>query len=437
MTDIAAFRGVRYDTAVVRDPSKVVSLPYDKIDDAARERYYGRHELNVVRATSPMPRQSDHEGDTRYTRARDTLARWLHDGFIVRDVRPAVYPYQASYRLGAGPARVRNSFIALVRVAGEPAPTLLPHERTMPKPFTDRLELLRAARCHLGPIFLLYDDPTATAERLLQRVTSGAAAIEATHETERHRLWVADEPGIVAEVVAALAPLPCVVADGHHRLKVAAAYAEERKSAGVPDPESEWRMAAFVNVAGSNAVDILPTHRLLKGTLPADAAAIVESLRTLGPVREFPPGEEGEAAMLRDLARAHAEKRRAIGMVLAKAKGSHLLELDPFDRPELDVEFLHEKILAEKFAVSPEASAERLAFVRGTNEALSRLRAEGHAAAFLLNAVGVSEVFARANAGRLVPQKTTDFHPKFLTGMVMNLLGDDAERVAAIPGRRS
>lgn len=433
MTDIAAFRGVRYDTAVVRDASKVVSLPYDKIDDAARERYYGRHDLNVVRATSPMPLPSDHEGDTRYTRARDTLARWLHDGFIVRDVRPAVYPYQAAYRMGGGPARVRNSFIALVRVAGEPAPLLLPHERTLPKPFADRLELLRAARCHLGPIFLLYDDPTATAERLFQRVTAGSAAIEATHENERHRLWVADDPGIVSEVVAALKPLPCVVADGHHRLKVAAAYADERRD----DPEAAWRMAAFVNVAGSNAVDILPTHRLLKGSLPGDPGAVLESIRTLGSVREFPAGEEGEAEMLRELARARAEKRRAIGMVFARAKGSHLLELDRFDEPELDVEFLHDKILAEKLSVGPEAAEQRLAFVRGTNETLSRLRAEGHAAAFLLNAVDVAEVFARANAGRLVPQKTTDFHPKFLTGMVMNLLGDDARRIAAIPGRRS
>jgi uncharacterized protein (DUF1015 family) len=436
MTEIAGFRGVRYDTAVIRDVSKVVTLPYDKIDDAARERYYGRHELNVVRATSAKTMPSDHDGDNRYTRARDTLGRFLNDGFIVRDLRPAVYPYQTAYRMGGGPSRVRNSFLALVRVGGGDSAShlLLPHERTMPKPFADRLQLLRIARCHLGPIFLLYDDPTATAERLFQRVSAGPAATEAMHENERHRVWIADDPAIVSEVAATLAPLACVVADGHHRLKVAAAYAEETPD----DPSAQFRMAAFVNVAGGNAVDILPTHRLLKGSLPAEPAAIELSLRSLGPIREFPAGEEGEAEMIRELARARAEKRRAIGIVLPRAKkATLLLELDPFDVPELDVEFLHEKILAEALAVSPEASADRLLFVRGTNDALSRLRAEGHAAAFLLNGVSVAEVFGRANAGRLVPQKTTDFHPKFLTGMVMNLLGDDAARIAAIPGRRT
>ena len=432
MTEIAGFRGVRYDSAVVRDVSKVVSLPYDKIDDATREKYYGRHELNIVRATSAKAMPSDHEGDNRYTRARDTLARFLRDGFILRDVRPAVYPYQASYRAGAGPSHVRNSFVALVRVAGPgAAESLLPHERTMPKPFADRLELLRAARCHLGPLFLLYDDPTAAAERLFQRVTSGAAATQATHENERHRLWVADEPAIVSEVARVLEPLKCVVADGHHRLKVAAAYSAERPG----DEEATWRMAAFVNVAGSNAVDILPTHRLLKGAI-ADPAAAIEAIRSLGVVKEFPAGEAGEAEMLLDLHRVAAEKKRGIGVVIPRSKATHLLVLDEFDEPTLDVEFLHEKILGEKLGVSDEASSERLLFVRGTNEALQRLRAEGHAAAFLLNGVDVAEVFARANAGRLVPQKTTDFHPKFLTGMVMNLLGDDAARVAALPGRR-
>ncbi len=431
MTEIAAFRGVRYDAEIVRDVSKVVTLPYDKIDDAARERYYARHELNVVRATSGRDLASDSDLDDRSTRSRDFLARWLRDGFIVRDLRPAIYPYHVSYRAQGVPAqKTRVSFVALAKVGGDAAAHLLPHERTMPKPFQDRLRLLETARCHLGPVFLLYDDPTATAERLLQRLTTGPAATEATHENERHRLWVADDPAVIAEVVSALAPLPCVVADGHHRLKVAHAYADARPD----DLDSSFRMAAFVNVAGGNAIDVLPTHRLLRAPLPMPPAAVLDSLGAVGSVTEFPPGEEGEAEMIRALAAARADKSRAIGVALARVPSTHLLRLDRFDAPEIDVEFLHEKILAERLGVAPESAADRLVFVRGTNETLSRFRAEGHAAAFLLNPVEVGDVFARATAGRLVPQKTTDFHPKFLTGMVMNLLGSDADRLAAAPG---
>ena len=369
MAVVKPFRAVRYNTARAGPLQALVAPPFDVIDPAERERYIASDRHNVVRLTLP-----DSEGEA----ARE-LAAWQREGILVRDEGPAFWWLSQDFAGPDGARRTRTGFVASVRVEPYAAGAIRPHERTHECPKAGRLRLLRATRMELEPIFLLYEDESAAPRRALEPLAAGEPLMEAADSGVTSRLWRVDDPEALAAVEAALADLPLLIADGHHRYETALAFHEEDSSL-----ESEYAMAALVNTVGEG-LTIFPTHRVVQ---------------RLGEVEgtEVPGGPLGTLARLDSLDREHP------AAVLYRGGKAYLVRGSTAG--ELDAAFL-ERFRPEGVSYTPRAE-----------EAVARVD-EGEAeAAFLLRAPTIEQVTAVAAAGEVMPPKSTYFYPKLLSGLL-------------------
>ena len=266
---IRPFRAVTYSRKKVRNLSKVVTQPYDKIDDALQATYHGRHKRNFVRVIRGRAATADGEADNVYTRARDTVAKWFADGVLVRDGAPALWAYGVDYTTPEGRTHRRMGVVALA-VLEEYGGGIKPHEKTLAGPKADRLNLLRALRGHYEQIFFLYDDQARRADAILAALADTPAALEAKDDDGHvHRCWPIRGTDEIAAIQAAVAAGPTIIADGHHRYETALNYRREMAGVACDGPEApDAVLGIFVNMAASG-LTVLATHRTVKG-LPED-----------------------------------------------------------------------------------------------------------------------------------------------------------------------
>jgi uncharacterized protein (DUF1015 family) len=334
--------------------------------------------------------------------------------------------------------RRRRGLIALTRLADYSAGVVHRHERTLSGPKADRLELMRRTRTQTGQLFLLYDDAGRRVDKLLAEATRGPASTEAGDEYGvRHRLWVIADSAVIEQVTAALAEKKLVIADGHHRYETALAYRDECRrqhpQAG-PDAPHEFAMVTLVN-ARSQGLVILPTHRVMANLENFQFDAFRSKLAPHFDWYAYPFTGAAErdascADFLRDLA-ALGRERRAFGAYAGGAFYLFLLRPDadlekllpdvtPAQRA-LDVVLLHRHVLQEGLGITPEAvAAEKNIRYERELEAACAAVDDGRAqAAFLLSPVRVAQVMDMALAGEVMPQKSTDFFPKMLSGLAL------------------
>ena len=436
MPDIRPFRALRYDSATIGDPALVVAPPYDVIGPAEQERLLERHRANVVRLDLPREEPGD-DPDDRYRRAARTLAGWRSDGTLHKDPHPSIYVYEQVYRVpGSDVVRTQRGFFARLRLeAFGPGSSVLPHERTLPGPREDRYKLLRATGVNSSPIVTLYDDPDDAGGPVLDELTARPTDLDVVDDDGvRHRLWAVpadgDAAAVVSPLLAAAAAGPVSLADGHHRYETALRYQGERRMSRSceEDPAFDYVLALFSD-ATTQPLTILPTHRLLRG-LGDDGVS-----RLLGRLDEFfEVGRDASEASLRERFEAAGlasggEGRFALwtraGGVLLTARREmfepHLPEGGTALR-ELDVTLLG--IVLEHLAgIDADAvAAGAVAYTKSAAEAIGSVDAglDAPDAAFLLEPTPVESVLAVAAAGDLMPQKSTYFYPKALTGLVIN-----------------
>ncbi len=429
MVEIYPFRGVRYNLEKVGDLSSVVTQPYDKITPEMQEGYYKRSPYNIVRVIL-----NKEPGERRYTQAKEYLERWLAERVLIRD-QPAIYAYYQEYQ--AGEERLtRKGFIALFKLS-EYGDGILPHERTLSKPKEDRLKLMRATRANLGQVFVLYSDPELRINQILDQQISGQEPLEAVDEFDPgtvHRLWLVQDQRAIEEIVKLMQNKTLFIADGHHRYETALAYRDEQRAqnAPCPGPESyEKVMLTFVNM-DDRGLTIFPTHRLIHELeLPElTPEGLEQRLREHFELERFPLAAEEE--FLRAL-RARADEH-AFGLYLRGFENLYLLtlkdeavmdELVPDRSPEwrrLDVTICHWLILDKVFGIAPDQVEGKIGYERSAQAALEAVRRGEEAGVILLNPTKVEEVRRIARHSERMPQKSTDFHPKMLTGLVLNRL---------------
>ena len=433
MAEILPFRGIRYDPERV-DLSEVVTQPYDKITPEMQEGYYRRSPHNYVRIIL-----NKEPSERRYTEAAETLDRWLNERIMIRDALPTIYAYYQDYHVeDRAELLSRKGFIALFKLA-EYGKEILPHERTLSKPREDRIKLMRATRANLGQVFVLYSDPELAVNQLLDRAISGRAPLSAVDGFDpgtTHRLWPIQGESLLEQIVAAMRDKTLFIADGHHRYETALAYRDEMraKRAECPGPESyENVMLTFVNM-DDRGLTIFPTHRLIHELEKPDLQGLE---RRLSPYFEL-EHEKDRERLLEELRRAAEAGEHAFGLYLQGLDGYYLLklkdeavmdELVP-DRlscasPEwrrLDVTICHWLLLDKVFGIAPDAVEGRVDYKRSAQEALELVAQGKEAAAILLNPTKVQEVREIAHNGEKMPQKSTDFYPKMLSGLVLNRL---------------
>ena len=445
MAEIVPLPGLRYNTEAVKNLADVVTPPYDIIDSAAQERYYRRHPHNIIRLEYGKTKPGDTPHDNRYTRAASFFRAWREKGVFVQDIPPALYLYEQEFEL-EGTKMVRTGFTCGVKLEPYARGVVLPHEETIPKHKADRLELLRACRANFSPIFGLYTDEGALAERALRGAAAGRSPdVHFTDEWgEVHRLWVIADRQTIKSVQGILAGKRIYIADGHHRYETALTYMEEMEAFGQKtsvwadsgEPAYRYVMMTLVNLYDPGLV-ILPTHRLI-AQCPLTAAELLERLAGEFAVEEV--AGKGEGKGVEKLLSSMKERHRggagvhAFGMYAGDGV-FYLLTVKDWDRAKkfmpaekspawqnLDVSILHKLIIERHLGIGEElwAKGEHLAYTRCPHEAVDAVDARSYRLAFFLNPTPVEDVIAVAAAGEKMPQKSTYFYPKLITGLVIN-----------------
>jgi uncharacterized protein (DUF1015 family) len=434
--EIRPFRALRYDRSTVPDLRLVVAPPYDVIGSDEHERLLARDPLNVVRLDLPSDEQGD-EPDDRYRRTARTLAAWRSDGTLHKDPHPSVYVYEQTYRVpGSDVVRTQRGFFARLRLeAFGPSSGVLPHERTLPAAREDRYKLLRATGVNTSPVIVLYDDPAVVGRAVLDAVTTDAPVVDIEDEDGvRHRLWAVPADGDnatrVAPLIAVAAEGPVFIADGHHRYETALRYRDERRMSRSceEDPAFDYLLTLFIDAAGEE-LTVLPTHRVVRGLGDDGVSRLLARLDELFEVRRdvgrdelvarfevaaLAPGGAGVFGLWTRLGGALLTARRDVFEPLLPPGGEAVRGLD--------VTLLG--VALERLAgLDLDAvAAGSVGFTKSATEAVDRVDAgiDGADAAFLLEPTPIASVIAVARDGDVMPQKSTYFYPKALTGLVIN-----------------
>ncbi len=373
MALVKPFRALRYDERKTGPLESLLALPFDVIGPAERERYLAASPYNVVRLI--LPESAEEAGRL--------FGRWQRDGILVREAEPALWWLRQDYEAPDGVQRTREGLVALLCLEPYASGVVRPHERTHPGPKELQLRLLRATRASLSPLLLLYDDAEDRPRRALEPLAIGEPVLEAGGS----RLWRITDLGAIEEVAAALADCSLVIADGHHRYETALAFHEEDGS-----PESACTMAVLVNTHGGG-ITIFPTHRVVRRLPDLDGAFRVTPVS----------GGADEA-----LRRLSVLPREHPAFVLYRAGAAALVEA-PDER-------------VSDTAVIDRLGLNGVSYTPRAEEAVALVDAGEAEAAFLVRAPTIEQVRAVAEAGETMPEKSTYFYPKLLSGLLFHPL---------------
>ena len=445
MARIYPFRAWRYNPATVR-LDDVVTQPYDKISPSMQQAYYQRSPYNLVRIILGLPELFDAErGESVYTRAARDFKAWREQGILTQEKDPCVFAYSQQFKVpGTEIVKERRGFIALGKLHDYAEQVVFRHEQTLSKPKSDRLNLLKATHAHFGQIFMLYSDPAGSVDKILYE-GNGPAEAEVTDEYGvLHRLWRVSDPATIRLLTTAMDDKKLIIADGHHRYETALNYSKEHAPATPPQaqhganqlPQPPYPEAAvmmtFVNM-DSDGLVILPTHR------------VVHSLDTTGPGK-FDPVAFAMAAMEFFAVDALAEADAASYMeLLGSQQGTAFIAVTqagplllrskpeavaaalaglPERQRQLDLSHLHSIILDRLLGLDAEKVREQtnIRYLRDAAEAVDLVRRGEANITFLTNPVSMEQLREVAFAGDVMPQKSTDFFPKLLSGLAMYAL---------------
>jgi uncharacterized protein (DUF1015 family) len=427
MARVRPFAGFRYATTS-RDITPLTAPPYDVITSSQREAFLTRDEHNVVALELPAGPLDPAAPGNRYATGATTWRAWLAQGVLVRDVVPAIYVLEQHFEHAGQPVR-RRAFIAEVGLEPFSAGVVLPHERTLPKALGDRFELTKATGANLSQVLGLYEDADQATDDIFDAVTATEPIATATDaEGVESVLWSSNDADLIGTLAATLADSRIFIADGHHRYTTALAYRDMRRkqaeAGGIAEdaPAYDSVMMALVNLDDPELL-VMPTHRVADAPGGFDPAAFYQQLArffTLAPAPAAKPWnvleEFDEPAFLvrtrADAAPQVARLRNDVDLDAAiPIVRSHAWK-------HLDVAVLQELVLAPMLGIHPDKpeTLERLGFVKEANAALTQT--DEHDVVFVLRPTRMDQLREVALAGETMPQKSTYFYPKLLSGLV-------------------
>lgn len=416
MARIHPFRGLTYSQALAAKLDKLVTQPYDKIDRALQEKYYARDPHNVIRVIKSEETVTNPESP--YPGAAVTLKQWIADGTLVESKSPAYYLYYQTFTF-LNKTYVRKGFMASVALEEEHVKS---HEHTLAGPKADRLRLLRALETNDELIFMLYSDPNGETVALMDSIAaSHKPALECRDDFgEMHQVWIADDPVFVSKLQKLLEPCDLFIADGHHRYETACNYKREALEQGwKPNGNQgfDHRMMGLFPMEDPGLV-ILPTHRLIQNVKDFSAPKLLSALA--GKFNITPVTDAGTLFALMDKEKTD----QVFGMKAVGTKDNfYFLKSNEHGGASrtLGVTILHSTILENELGIDAKVltAGTHVDYVRSREEAINAVGKDGIQAAFILNPTSVDDVKTVAAAGQRMPQKSTDFYPKLLAGLVM------------------
>ncbi len=439
MADIKPFKGILYNKKVIPEHSQVTAPPYDIISPADQEALYTQSDSNVIRLILGKDLIGDDENNNRYTRAASTFNQWLQEGILNQDCVPAIYIYQQEYRLKNGNAKIRTAFISLVKLEPFENGRIRPHEKTLSKPKQDRFNLLKASRAAFCQIFSLYSDPKNQINPILNSHTKAPAEIETKDDDGViHRIWKITDHQVIIHVKEIMKDKTLYIADGHHRYETALKYQQEMKESTSTYSGKElfnYTMMMLVDM-NNQELTVLPVHRALKNLNKEDVTELIANLRLYFNIEIFKfdaKNEKDQRLNLLTEIETRGKKEHVFGMYAGDLK-YYLLTLkdeEILDKVlkqqnaenwrKLDVAILHSLIIDYILHVKTTASdiQAHIKFVKDDHKAIDLVNSNEYQLAFFLNPTKVDQVKDISNQGAVLPQKSTYFYPKALSGLVM------------------
>jgi uncharacterized protein (DUF1015 family) len=449
MARIYPFRALRYDPARV-NMEDVVTQPYDKITPAMQQRYYEASPYNLIRVILGKHEPNDNDDSNCYTRAAETLRAWRKDHILREEAEPALYGYSQTYTVPhTSEVRERRGFIALGHLYDYADKVIYRHEQTFPKHKSDRMSLFKATRAYCEQIYMLYSDPAFTAEKL---IFDGGAPADLAITDEYgvvHKVWKLTDPSLINLIVTAMADKKLIIADGHHRYETSVAYAKERSAQlklplnqprdedekltpshlPVPPFPEAAMMMTFVNMEAPG-ITILPTHRVVHGLENFSAADFTARAAQFFDIKELHTPDPAILANTHDTAliavtRDSRTKEIANFLLTAKPEAvAKALSGIPARQAQLDVVQLHSLVLDRILGLSQDTITKlgNVRYLREVSEAIGEVTSGQADVAFLIKPITLAQLKDVSLSMDVMPQKSTDFYPKLLSGLAIYAL---------------
>ncbi|MBA2505649.1 MAG: DUF1015 domain-containing protein [Thermoleophilaceae bacterium] len=419
MATIRPLNTVRYDLGTVGSLDAVTAPPYDVIDGPMRAELLAKSPLNVVEIDLP----EDTGGGDPYLHAQTVWENWLEQGVLVREREPAIWALTQDYRAPDGRDYTRHGFFAAVKVEDYGPGRIRPHERTHPGPKIDRLNLTRATRANLSPIFSLFPDFGDQAWEALEPVTAEEPFGTATDaDGTVNKLWRVSDPGVIEAVTGAIADGELLIADGHHRYETARVYAEEIGGEG----PHQW-VLMFLCSLSDPGLTIFPTHRLVSGLTDGKREALRSAIEELFDVSDIPEEELQPASNVPGIVFGYLDAHHRKPQRLTLRDHGPVEQALP-DKPapyrRLDTAVLETLILKGALGMSGDDIDHKngLDYSKNTQDARAAIEDGRAEAVFFMRPIPVEDVREVAAAGESMPPKSTYFFPKIPTGLVFNPL---------------
>ncbi len=439
MANLKPFKGIRYNPEKVGDIATVISQPYDRVRHGLQDKYYDLNEHNVVRMIKGKEFESDNESENVYTRANAFLQKWLAEGVLQHEEKPALYIYHQEFTLN-GVAVVRKALIGALELARFEEGVVLPHEKTHDGPKMDRLNLTRATEAYYGNIFILYPDVENKVDSVLDAAIQRDPDVDVRELFEkdvRQKLWVVTDEDVLAAVQAEMAPKKgLIIADGHHRYETAIAYRDEQREK-YPDAPADaafnYLLVALVSMSNPG-LTILPTHRLIFDYNQMSASEILAKAAEYFEIEEVTDRAALEVKM--DAAIGETGRFGMVtktGVYALELKSAAVMEKLAPSRTQswqtLDASILHKLLLEHIMGISEETidAKKGVEYLREPDLGYERVAAEDTAFLFIVNATRMEQITACTADDEKMPQKSTDFYPKVVTGLaVLDVSADKA-----------
>ena len=429
MAVIKPFRGMRFDTGKAGELKTLCCPPYDIISEDERKAFIAQNEYNVIRLELPR------EGEDVYAHAGEVLDMWRAKGILLHEDKPAVYIYEMEFN-AYNKRRSVKGIIARVKVEEFSKGGILPHEFTLSKAKTDRFNLMKATNCNFSQIYALYMDDEHTTLKTIDAQSEGDAAYQFTDDDNiTHRLWVVTDEALIAKLTADFADRKLYIADGHHRYETALNYRDYCRENGISKEgdAQDYQMMFLVDVEHPGLI-VFPTHRLVRDLKAFDKNKVLSGCEQYFEIKKFGDVSNMNTA----LGESYREGRKSFAFYCGKGEwylmtlrdistmAAVLPDVSPASQ-QLDVSVLHSLVLEKTMGIDRENMANQinLTYTKFFEEAILGVDKGEFQCSFILNPTRVTEIRDVAAAGEKMPQKSTYFYPKMITGMVMNDIGVD------------
>jgi uncharacterized protein (DUF1015 family) len=416
LVDIRPFKAIKY-TPKAGNPETLVTQPYDKISPEMQKEYYEKSPYNYCRLILPM------EID-KYNIAQKRIAQWLKEGVIEREAKPAIFVSRQEYNLD-GKKLARTGLIAALRLYPYSENMVFPHEFTHSAPKADRLNMLRTVQKDLEPVFLMYSDPESKTINFIKEITKTNPMAQVTDPLGvLHTVWEVTDPEKISFIQQTLSDKKMVINDGHHRYESALAYRDEMRAKGnwTLDSAFNFHMCYMVPVQDEGLV-VLPTHRLLKDV--KITPAVLEEFKNYFAVTEVAPNIKALDSYLESHTNEHAfcvyDGKNAWGLSM-KHEDAVYRFVNAHTSKEtkiFDVVILRDIVFKTILNVGELKIDENIIYVRWTKNAIAKVDSGEASVAFLVNPITAKAVAELALLHERLPEKSTDFYPKPLSGFMM------------------